>query len=222
MPLWTFVKRDWPPVNIQPDAHSDNFTRHQIQALSDIYKVFQSRLDSYRQSAAAIFIGVLAAVFTFDSAFLRFLIEPGSPNSNAAHNYDLLNTLVVSAAGALVIFSGAGAYIIWRFARYFAEMTSIVYKIDQANRVWEQGVWLSDDILFPNNFKSNRNVSVDRQKDPKLLGWRDLALDWFMRLTLAVVILQLILTIALFRHIPTSISAPTIKPNPAAGTTPHA
>lgn len=130
MPRWTFINSDWPPDSGLPAGERQTLERYQIQALSDMYRVVQSRLDSYRQSAAAIFIGVIAAILAFDSGFIHVIMVP-----------EIAHPVVVGCFGLILLaISLGGWYTIYLFGKYFGEMTATAYKIDRLNRVWEPGL----------------------------------------------------------------------------------
>jgi hypothetical protein len=121
--------------------------------ISDVYRAMQTRLDGYRQGAGAIMIGIVAAVFAIDSSFVRSFLD-----QNLLH--DLVNRtdyyFYFLISGALVVIEGVcaiGLIVIHSIGKYFAEMTSIIYKIDEANRVWDPDFWISGAQLYPNKFR---------------------------------------------------------------------
>jgi len=140
MTEWTFVKAE-----NEAGSDGESLKRYQMQALSDIYRTVQPRLDSYRQSAAVIFIGTIAAILAFDSGLSRVIFDPAILKQAGYYP-----PLVIGVCGALLFVFGFGG---WRtiilIGRYYAEMTSIVLKIDKVNRVWDRrlldsGLWRGD------------------------------------------------------------------------------
>lgn len=188
---WTFLQ------GIPPDNQASDLARFQAQAASDMYKAMQARLDGYRQSAGAIFIGVVAAALTFDSAFFRLIIDPSLvdkfSDSQPAQRFAL--TAVGGAGAVIVVVCIASLFILRGIGRYFAEMTSIIHKIDEANRVWDKDIWLQHEPLFPLNFRvevqdpSRHNVARS-PKDRELIGWHDPAIRGFFRVTVVIAIVH--------------------------------
>jgi hypothetical protein len=187
---WVFVSEDW-PQSITAIAADDlkNIRRDKLQAASDIFKVMQSRMDGYRQAAGAVFIGVLAAVLAFDSAFVRLLVEPSfwSPgNQKPDHR---LVALIVACGVLLLVVTIVGSLVIRWLGQYFAEMTSIIYKIDLANQVFVPDAWLPGVTLYPHKFITTDKV--DRcQEDQELVGWWDPAIRWFFWITFGITIIN--------------------------------
>jgi hypothetical protein len=179
MPRWTFLNSDWPADSGLPAGEPQLLERYQIQALSDIYRVVQSRLDSYRQSAAAIFIGVVAAILAFDSGFIHVIMGP-----------EIAHPAVVGCCGLILLAIGLGGwYTIYLFGKYFGEMTGTAYKIDTMNRVWEPGVWIHGQALLPYGFRKSHKVGLCAE-DMDLEGWFDPAIKLFARFTLFLAIVH--------------------------------
>jgi hypothetical protein len=182
MPDWQFLT----------GASDEEKRRFQAQTLSDIYRAMQTRLDGYRQSAGAVFLAVMATSLTFDSVFVRFVVDPGSGGTNPNL------TLVVLVSGAIVLaVTWVSAVIIGWLGQYFAEMTSIVYMIDESNRVFERGAWLASEQLYPENFKISppykpMNIVTRRMGDVTLIGWHDPSIRAFVGITWVLFFLHLI------------------------------
>lgn len=172
MSKWTFLTQGDPPLT--PDAAA----RFKAQVLSDIYKVMQSRMDGYRQTAAAIFIGIVAASFAMDSTLAKYILDPGFlVRAGDKQSWDAVFTIAVLGSLSTVI-AGVGAFMIRRLAGYFAEMTSIIFKIDVQNDVFEPGAWIKDDTLYPPSFNVSTKQNVARGRNaPQLWGWRDPSLN---------------------------------------------
>lgn len=164
------------------------------QVLSDSYRSLQSRMDSYRQASAAIFIGVIAAIVTFDSALYRLAID-----ANALQWVEILvkkHEVSRESVGFLFIICVPfficllGLYIIWRHRNYFAEMSSIVYKIETIYNVWDIDLYVSGKPLYPLSFECRTDVAQLRQDRP-LIGWRDPAIGEFFMIILAIGLLHM-------------------------------
>jgi hypothetical protein len=189
MPGWNFVKTS------EAAAEGESLKRYQMQALSDVYRIVQSRLDSYRQSAGAIFIGVIAAILAFDSGLIRVTTDPSA--FNPASYYPVS---VVAGYGLLLSFIAFGGwYTIGIIGKYFAEMTAIVYRIDKMNRVWDADFWIRDEgagsgeALFPQSFRQASMVGIsEADKANKLEGWFDPAIMWFARFTFGLGVVHLV------------------------------
>jgi hypothetical protein len=188
MPGWTFIRSDAADYHGWAWTDGESQKRYQMQALSDIYRIVQSRLDSYRQSAGAIFLGVIAAVLAFDSGLIRVIMDTSFPPVT------YYPVWVVGGFGLLLVsIAFGGAHTIHRIAVYFAEMTAIVYRIDKLNRVWDAGFWIRDDAagggepLFPESFKDAAKVGVGKiDKANGLEGWFDPAIKLFKYFTIAL------------------------------------
>jgi hypothetical protein len=148
-------------------------------------------MDGYRQAAAAVFLGVAAAIFAIDSAFFRNLVD--------LNFYEQLATPAGRKIGYVILAVGVlpsllalfGALVVSSLTRYFAEMTSIIYKIELQNEVFADGAWIHGAALYPNRFKaSSPNVSLDPNE--KLQGWYDPSIEWFRRLTWSLFLLHTI------------------------------
>jgi len=226
MSKWTFVSEDWPqPINAIAAEDLKNVRRDKLQAASDIYKVMQARMDGYRQSAAAVFIGILAAVLAFDSAFVRLLVDPAFWNPGN-QKPDSHLAVVILVCGLLPFFvAGVGFYVIYRLGKYFAEMTSIIYKIDLANQVFTPDAWLAGKMLYPHKFIPTAKVSRG-QEDQGLIGWWDPAIRGFLRLSVVIAIVHLVLYAFLawhvwsFASIPPPVTNLPASTNSASSTTP--
>ena len=166
-------------------VNADLLSQYQMQVISDVYRAMQTRLDGYRQSAGAIFLAVVAAMLTLDattvSTIIKAVLEP-------AKNYSIDRRMGVFAliVGCFVlILSAAGAFVIHRLGAYYAEMTSIVYKIDQNNEVFDHDVYLPGVALFPRMFRViGENKNVSRDDEPNVPGWHDPSIKRFWILTL--------------------------------------
>jgi len=94
-----------------------------------------------------------------------------------------------------------GWWVIRDIEKYFSEMTSVVYKIDEANKMWEIGHWFKDEQFYPNKFRIYRdrrnplapdtaNVTRDAIMDPVLIGWHDPTIKRFRHFTIWLMILN--------------------------------
>jgi hypothetical protein len=177
-------------------AANDNALRQKIQAISDIYKAMQTRLDGYRQSAGAIFLAVFATSLTFDSVFIRIFFDKST--------FDLISAnskffgIIIGVSGLLVVTCCAVSWAIIRnIGEHFSEMTSIVYKIDEANDVFANDALLQGEALYPRSFKIDRFRrgvrNVSRSRGEVLWGWSDPARKRFLWITGILMGLQFIL-----------------------------
>jgi hypothetical protein len=177
-------------------AANDNMLRQKIQAISDIYKAMQTRLDGYRQSAGAIFLAVFATSLTFDSVFIRIFFDKST--------FDLISAnskffgVIIGVAGLLVVTCCAVSWAIIRnIGEAFSEMTSIVYKIDEANGVFANDALLQGEALYPRSFRIERSRAgvrnVSRSRGEVLWGWSDPAIKRFLWITGILMGLQVIL-----------------------------
>ncbi|PNE10904.1 MAG: hypothetical protein CR217_11660 [Beijerinckiaceae bacterium] len=161
-----------------------------MQVISDIYKAIQTRLDGYRQSAGAIFLAVFAAAVAFDSTFIRLYFDNGSEQK--------LSTGLITLSGFIILLIYFVAFfIIESINGHFAEMTSIIYKIDSANEVWTKGVWLENEALYPLRFEKTVDVRTS-ETDPPLPGWRDPAIRLFQDLIVVIGALHLVFFLAVY------------------------
>lgn len=173
-----------PTVQASPDDEVK--LRLKIQALSDMYKAMQARLDGYRQSAGAVFLALIAAALTFDSAFVRIFFD--STLLTSAQQDKWLSSIISGGGGGIIVgVCLVSLSILRRLSEYFAEMTSVVYKIDEANGVWEPNAWLQGTTLYPLNFQidpaNHHGHLVSRSsRDSGLLGWYDPAIGHFRAL----------------------------------------
>lgn len=165
--------------------------------ISDVYKAIQSRLDGYRQGAGAIMIGVVAAVLAVDSSFIRALLDE-KLLQNLDKRADHYFYFIIAGASALVIgVCIGGAYVIHIIGVYFAEMTSVIHKIDEANKMWVRDHWLQGDTFYPNMFNARRdparsaNVSRDTSIDPYLVGWHDPTINGYRTFIAVLVVLHM-------------------------------
>lgn len=150
MTAWKFLEAK------MPEHTSDAALRQKIQALSDIYKAMQTRLDGYRQSAGAIFLAVFATSLTFDSVFIRVFFDQSTLHTITLNL--VFFRLIIGIAGLIVVICcGVSLAIISNISSHFSEMTSIVYKIDEANEVFRDDVWLTGEPLFPRSFEINKS-----------------------------------------------------------------
>ncbi len=179
---WLFLRDSNGDIN--PDTES----RYRMQVISDVYRAMQTRLDGYRQSAGAIFLAVVAAMLTLDattvSTLIKAVLEP-APNYKIDSRMGHFALAVGLVGLSLGVF---GAFVIHRLGVYYAEMTSIVFKIDENNKVFEDDIYLEQKALFPRLFMRTENVS--RDGEPNLPGWYDPSIKWFWRLILIIGILQ--------------------------------
>jgi hypothetical protein len=160
---------DWPFLNdaVTPGSREELRAKFQMQMVSDIYKTMQTRLDGFRNSSAALFTGMVAAMVALDAAYMK---SPG--DLSAPHIPRLL--LLASAAVCFAV-----SLLIRQIGTYFAEMTSIVYKIELASKVWEPNIWLPNKMLYPRKFKEPINVGIKKgDRDDGLLGWPDPIILW--------------------------------------------
>jgi hypothetical protein len=156
----------------------------------------QSRLDGYRQSAAAVFLGVLAATLALDAAFFRSVLDPNLLNSQSDKVRTIVSVCLIVTGILLTIICISGSIIIQHIGGYFAEMTSVVYKIDEANRAWDTDVWLIGKSLYPHSFRSTEMVGrVPGDED--LVGWRDPMIRRLRRFTPFFALFHIILYTAL-------------------------
>ena len=155
-------------VSMPPSIFVNAPTGH--QPIFEVYRAMQSRLDGYRQSAAAIFLGFAAAALALDSAFFRTVVDPAVLYPNPPNHR--FGYIAIGVGILLTIVCIYGSVIIRNVGLYFAEMTSIVYKIDQANRVWEPDAWFTGEALYPYNFLSTTRVGRVPE-DNNLIGWHD-------------------------------------------------
>src|SRR5579859_4413650 len=112
---WTFTA----------DLTNSDLSRHKAQVASDIYRALQTRLDGYRQSAAAIFLGVIAGLLTMDSAiatnFGRNLVDL-IPSDNAYQIHHRIGYVLIIAAISLLLAKIFVVFVLRRIRYYFAEM----------------------------------------------------------------------------------------------------
>ena len=168
-----------------------------LLVVSDVYKAVQSRLDGYRQGAGAVMIGVIAAVLAVDSGFIRAILDEKlllALESRTDHYF----YFIIAGASALVIgVCIGGAYVIHIIGTYFAEMTSVIHKIDEANKMWERGHWFVDDTFYPAMFNARRdpgrliNVSRDTQVDRFLAGWHDPTIGGYKTFIAILIVLHM-------------------------------
>ncbi len=175
---------------------NENGLRQKVQAISDIYKAMQTRLDGYRQSAGAIFLAVFATSLTFDSVFIRVFFDRSTFDLIIDHP-QFFEKIIAISGSIVVICCGVSWWIIRNIGNHFSEMTSIVYKIDEANEVFTDDVWVHGERLYPRTFEIDkvkpgvRNVS--RSPGEILWGWGDPAITRFKWITAILMGLQLIL-----------------------------
>lgn len=197
MSRWTILD------GVQPSTPGELRSRLQIQFVSDAYKSMQARLDGYRSSAGAIFLAVIASSLTFDTTFVRLLIDPTFVNLLQRHGGKPLAFAVVAGSGLIVVIIGlVSHHILTRIARFFSEMTSIVYKIDLANEAWTKDRFIEGTTLYPLNFKRGRAGSKSRDvavidADRPLPGWSDPAIASYTNFTAIVTVLHAIYYAAL-------------------------
>ena len=168
-----------------------------LVVVSDVYKAVQSRLDGYRQGAGAVMIGVVAAALAVDSGFIRALLDEKLLNA-LDHRADHYFYYIIAGASALVIgVCIGGAYVIHILGIYFAEMTSVIHKIDEANKMWERNHWFIGDTFYPNMFNAGRdvqrltNVSRDHRVDAFLLGWHDPTIAGYKTFIAVLIVLHM-------------------------------
>ncbi len=190
---WRFLQKpDGSGVN--PDLQA----KFQTQFVSDVYKTMQARLDGYRQSAAAVFLSVVAAMLTIDAAtvssVVRSLLEQTKDHIVDHHRIGVF----ALGMGFFILGLGlVGAWVIRRLGKYFAEMTSIVYRIEQNSKVFEPDEYLPGKALYPRNFKNCKNVSIDGEQD--LPGWPDPSIQHFFILACGLACLHLLFGYIVYR-----------------------
>lgn len=173
-----------------------------VTVISDVYKAMQTRLDGYRQGAGAIMLGIVAGAFAIDATFVRLFLDKELVSSLAKPS-DYSFYFVVLGAGIFVEGLFLTGLLINRIiGQYFAEMSSIIYKIDEANGMWRPDFWINGQTLYPKKFRiplelpeqrSAANVSRDKTVDPHLYGWRDPTIRRYQRFTFWLMVLHLIL-----------------------------
>jgi hypothetical protein len=185
MPTWGFLQKG-------EQSDDELVRRYQAQTIADIYRTMQSRLDGYRQAAAAVFLGVAAAVFAIDGAFFRSVVDPNF-YAQLSTSTGRTIALTIIAVGLLpTLLALFGAIVVSNLARYFAEMTSIIYKIDVQNEVFADGAWIPNAALYPKKFKAGSG-NVSRDKGETLQGWHDPSIRWFRILTWILFLMHSIL-----------------------------
>jgi hypothetical protein len=103
--------------------------------ISDVYRAMQTRLDGYRQGAGAVMIGIIAGVLAINSGFVRSLLDENLLRA-LENRPDHYFYFIVLGSGALVQgICVVGWWVIRDIEKYFSEMTSVVYKIDEANKI---------------------------------------------------------------------------------------
>ena len=165
-------KEDWAFLDENFDKPGNTTERdYKTRISSDIYRAMQTRLDGYRQAATAIFLGTIAGLLTLDSAIFSAIgkifigIDHVTPE---AHFY---SGLFVFFSGIAIVIGGCAIVgTLGHIDSYFEEMTSIVYKFDLANKVFTKGVWLRNDQLYPERFRTKRVICKDEEY---LTTWRD-------------------------------------------------
>lgn len=190
-----FVMSRWTILDgVEPGSSEELASRMRIQFVSDAYKSMQSRLDGYRSAAGAIFLAVIAATLTFDTTFVRMFIDPSFLSSIQQHGLKA-TSFIVAGSGLIVVSVGLVAlFILERIARYFSEMTSIIYKIDMANDAWTPNVYMEGIALYPTNFRlrsdGQKNHVGVHQDDRSLIGWRDPAIRSYRTFTIIVTVIH--------------------------------
>jgi len=170
---WTFF---------QDNMEAADQAKYRFQVTSDIYRVLQSRLDGYRQSAAAIFLGVIAGLLTLDAsvvaAFGKIVIgsEPIAQDHVGLVHFRIGWILLACGilVGAAFLFIN---YVLSTIHHYFAEMTSVVYKFDLANKVFNEGEWIAGESLYPKGFRTEKRLQIGEEQ---LLVWHDPSIRLFL------------------------------------------
>jgi hypothetical protein len=157
---WAFANAN--VLNALPDNER---LRLRLQVASDIYRALQTRLDGYRQSAAAIFLGVIAGLLTLDASltsnFGRIIVGVDVVDKSRSPQVNLRITYIMFGCAIMLALAGVFIYWILRTIRhYFAEMTGVVYKFDLANKAFVPDVWFSAQTLYPYSFRTNRTLII--------------------------------------------------------------
>lgn len=177
---------------------ADEF-RVRMQVISDIYKAIQTRLDGYRQSSGAVFLAVFASAVAFDSTVGKFFFDIDS-------GHKLSTVLILLSCSIVFLICSVAFFIIQLYKVHFEEMTSIIFKIDSANGVWTNGLWLENETLYPAEF--GKVVNVRRSKhEPPLYGWKDPLICLFQGLIVLVFVLHMLFFLAAYMSLPESMVA---------------
>lgn len=184
---WTFL----PPTTEATDEHR---IKLRLQVMSDIYRALQTRLDGYRQSAAAIFLGVIAGLLTLDasiaSAFGRILVGDDVPPAARLLLVHHRIGWIILASGFVLLAAGLFIHHILEWIHYyFAEMSGVVYKFDVANKVFGLGEWLAGQTLYPMSFRTTRRLDIAGEE---LLVWFDPSIGMFLMVVRIVFILNIL------------------------------
>jgi hypothetical protein len=135
--------------------------RLRLQVASDIYRALQTRLDGYRQSAAAIFLGVIAGLLTLDASVT-------SNFGKIIVGVDIVGKPIYLRIGYIILDFGVILAIAWYFiyrilstiSYYFAEMAGVVYKFDLANKVFITDAWFTAQTLYPHSFRTDKTLVI--------------------------------------------------------------
>jgi hypothetical protein len=173
--------RDW--IFLQADGVSaEHQQRFRLQVTSDVYRAMQTRLDGYRQSAAAIFLGVVAGLLTLDASLASSFgrIITGAEQIKADHVALVefrIGCIILTSAVVLILAGIFVQYLIARINHYFAEMSGVVYQFDLANKLFEPDAWLSGRTVYPQKFKTEKEMVINGET---WLVWYDPSIRMFL------------------------------------------
>ena len=148
------------------------------RVISDTYMAMQMRLDSYRQSVGALFIGVVAGVFAFDTVYVQMLAFVGS-----AKDRSFIEAFVNFACFFAIVLAVISCYIIWRMGRHFRDITAIVHRIEQARRAFDRDAYVQGDALLPEEFRKPQR------------SWSDPMIDMFLGAAIMVGLANVVVVI---------------------------
>ena len=190
---WTFWEAD--AAGLTP-ADQQKF---RLQASSDVYRAMQTRLDGYRQSAAAIFLGVVAGLLTLDaslaSAFGKIItgaetIDP----CRAALVHFRIGCVIVAAALAILLAGIFIQHLVWRIGYYFAEMSGVVYQFDLAHKLFERDALISSRTVYPEKFRATEKLVIGGEI---WLVWFDPSIKMFLAVVRIVFSLNTVIFFAI-------------------------
>jgi hypothetical protein len=153
---------DWSFLNASVSSENQ---RLRFQVASDIYWALQTRLDGYRQSAAAIFLGVIAGLLTLDASLIsnfgKTIVGVETVDkSQALAIHSRIGYILLACAIMLVVAGSFTFRILWTIRYYFAEMAGVVYKFDLANKVFVTDAWFPAQTLYPHSFRTDKTLTV--------------------------------------------------------------
>jgi MFS family permease len=186
---WTFWEAD--AAGLTPADQQ----RFRLQASSDVYRAMQTRLDGYRQSAAAIFLGVVAGLLTLDASLASAFgkIITGAETTNALVHFRVGCVLVAAALGILL----AGIFVqhlVWRIGYYFAEMSGVVYQFDLAHKLFERDALISSRTVYPEKFRATEELVIGGET---WLVWFDPSIKMFLTVVRTVFSLNTVIFLAI-------------------------